>query len=105
MTRVQSWTIGLVSVIALIAAALIASGAGSLAQEGSPTPGEAPAATATPEATDGADATPEATDDADEPDDGDDSNRGNGSGEGRSDEDCPEKEEGASGTSGDDSEA
>jgi hypothetical protein len=48
MTRVQGWLITLVAVAALAVAALLATAGGGFAQEGSPTPTEAPSATAAP---------------------------------------------------------
>jgi hypothetical protein len=49
MTQVQSWTLALVAMVALVAGVLLATGAVSWAQEGSPTPSETPAATTAPD--------------------------------------------------------
>ncbi len=92
MTRVQSWTLVLVAMVALIAGALLATGAVSWAQEGSPTPTESPAAaTASPGATD--DSSDDAATPTPQADDGsDDSGSG---GEQRDGKNCPEQEDNA----------
>jgi hypothetical protein len=69
MTRVQGWLIALVVFAALAVAAVLATAGGGFAQEGSPTPTEAPSATAAPD------------------DDGSDKGSRDG---------CPDKEQGSS---------